>query len=189
MVFMTSQLAPGVPHLTDGVVLLDALVPADVPEHLAGEDEASVRWLTDGQRSTAASTHAWIERSLANWAGTGTGQQRPLALRDAATGNLAGMAEFNLDSAGCGLGNGEVNVSYQVYPAFRGRGFAGRAVSLLVEFLATIPGARAAVLRVEAGNEASVRVAAKAGFIDNGWTITPDGERMRIFRLVAGSDR
>lgn len=31
------------------------------------------------------------------------------------------------------------------------------------------------------------RQGAKAGFIDSGWTITPDGERMRIFRRAVQS--
>jgi RimJ/RimL family protein N-acetyltransferase len=170
-----------VPHLTDGVVVLDALLPADVPSHLVGEDEESVRWLTEGQRSTAASTQIWIERSLAAWA-TGTHLQRPMALRDGASGNLAGMAEYNLDSAGCGLVAGEVNVSYQVYPDYRGRGFAVRALALLVEHLGSVPGVTSAVLRVAPGNKPSVRVAAKAGFTEGGWMTTPDGEVLCVFR-------
>jgi RimJ/RimL family protein N-acetyltransferase len=162
---MTDPLASCVPCLGDTVVHLDALLDADVPAHLTGEDDASVRWLTEGHVSTAASTRAWIERSLAGWAGTGSSSQRPLALRDAATGALAGMVEYNLDRAGLGLEAGEVNVSYQVYPQFRGRGFAVRAVNLIVEHLIGEPGVRVLVLRVEDGNEASMRVAARAGFV------------------------
>lgn len=166
--------------LTDGVVELSAFLLDDVEAHLAGEDEASVRWLTDGQASTVASTTAWAQRGLDAWR-TG-GPTRLFAVRDAASGRLAGMIEANLDSASCGLAAGEANLSYMVQPWVRGRAYAARAVDLVCAWLGEVDGVEVAVLRVHHDNAASLRVAAKAGFNDAGSISTPGEGRLRCFR-------
>jgi hypothetical protein len=49
-------------ELTDGVVTLRPMTPADAELHLAGEDEPTVRFLSGG-RSTMETVLAWIERN------------------------------------------------------------------------------------------------------------------------------
>jgi RimJ/RimL family protein N-acetyltransferase len=172
-----------VPELTDGVVRLDAFRLDDIPAHLAGEDEAVRCWLNDGLPSTVETVSVWAHRHLDDWA-AGGGPRRMFAVRDATTGLLAGTVEANLESESCGLRPGAVNVSYQVLPQARGQGFAARAVTLMCGYLAGVSGVEVAVLQIDAGNKPSLRVAAAAGFEDVGWTVSPEGHRLRCFECV-----
>jgi ribosomal-protein-alanine N-acetyltransferase len=69
----------------------------------------------------------------------------------------------------------EVNLSYLIYPEFRGHGYASEAVSLFVRYLFAIrPDMNRARLDIHPDNAASIRVAAKCGFtlegrIREGW--------------------
>ncbi|MGW2334450.1 GNAT family N-acetyltransferase [Streptomyces sp. NPDC001685] len=85
---------------------------------------------------------------------------------------LAGTIDLRF--AAEGLTPGQVNVAYGLYPAWRGRGLATRAV-LLVCGYAAAAGARAAVIQVEPGNAASVAVARRAGFAPGGQRFADDG--------------
>lgn len=58
---------------------------------------------------------------------------------------------------------GDVNLTYAVHARARGRGVAVAAVGLLVEKLAPTGAGRAAILRIDPDNPASLRVAEKAG--------------------------
>jgi RimJ/RimL family protein N-acetyltransferase len=178
--------APGFPELvntpvlSDGVIELTVFRLDDIEAHMEGEDEESIRWLTDGRRSTVETTTAWVQRHL-EWWNTG-GPRRLLAIREKRTASLAGMVEANLDNAWCGFPPGVVNLSYQVYPWARGRGYATRAVELVCRLLPSFDHVAIAAIRVQGGNIASRRVAEKAGFGDCGWIITPDGDRLRLFQ-------
>lgn len=66
---------------------------------------------------------------------------------------------------------GTVNVSYAVFPRWRGRGYTARAVRLLVAWLAEHTDT--AVPRVDAENVASLRVARDLGAVEQG--SGPDG--------------
>ncbi len=168
------------PVVSDGVIELTVFRLDDVEAHVVGEDEESVRWLSDGRRSTVETTTAWVQQNL-KWWSVG-GPRRLLAIREKRTARLAGMVEANLDSAWCGFPPGVVNLSYQVYPWARGRGYATRAVELVCRLLPTLDDVAIAAIRVQGDNIASRRVAEKAGFGDCGWTITPDGGRLRLFQ-------
>jgi RimJ/RimL family protein N-acetyltransferase len=173
--------AVDVPVLSDGVVQLTALELGDVEEHVANEDDETVRWLTEGHRSTVESTVAWVERNLVWW--RDGGPRRLFAIRDVASGRLAGMIEANLDSASCGLPPGEVNISYEVYPWVRGRGYAVRALRLTCTFLQErVDSAEVAVLQIHPDNASSLKVPSKAGFADAGWTGARDKAGFRYFR-------
>jgi RimJ/RimL family protein N-acetyltransferase len=61
------------------------------------------------------------------------------------------------------LAPGQVNLAYGLYPAWRGRGIATRAVRLAC-LHAAAAGAAQAVIRVDPENVASAAVAGRAGF-------------------------
>ena len=140
-------------------VTLRALTEADVEAHIAGEDEHTVRWL-NGAPGTAETTAAHF-RKLAGNARAGRGKRGfGVCLDD----RLAGYVDCDPDVLD-GLEPGDVNIGYAVHPWARGRGVAGEAVRLILEYMrANRIGTRAAI-RVGPGNIASVRVAEKCGFV------------------------
>ncbi|MGW6128493.1 GNAT family N-acetyltransferase [Cellulomonas sp. NPDC055163] len=151
--------------LGDGVVTLRCLRTSDAAAMLAGEDDDQVRWLNEGHRSEPGRLAAWIGENRQAWR-TG-GPRRHLGVVDAASGELAGTVEAHL--ALPGLAPGSVNLSYAVFPRWRGRGYAARAVRLVCAWLADggtgLGAARTALLRVDATNLPSLRVARDAGFV------------------------
>jgi len=144
-------------------VVLRCLRPDDLAAHLAGEDDDTVRWLTEGHRSEPERTAAWILENRQQWA-TG-GPRRHLGICVAGSGALIGGVEAHLEPAPPGTDRPlHVNISYAVFPGWRGRGAAARAVELLCAWLPEAFGARVAVLRIAPGNEPSLRVAGACGF-------------------------
>lgn len=115
------------PHITDGVIVLDGHTLADVELHLAGEDEEQARrfgWYP--ARSTPETVRAAIERWQESW--RTSGPTRTWAIRDAGTGELAGGCELRLKD------DGIAEMSYWVFPVWRRRGFASRAVRLVCRY-------------------------------------------------------
>ena len=157
--------------LGDGIVVLHCLRLQDAEAHLAGEDDDQVRWLNEGHRSTPDRVSAWIGENHDEW--IGNGPRRHFGIFDGATKALAGGVEANL-----GLLDGapeQVNLSYAVFPAWRGRGLAARAVLLVCDWLAASTSARTAVIRIEPGNDHSHGVAVACGFTKTG-AIVDDGQ-------------
>ena len=146
--------------LGDGVVALRCLEVSDSPAMLEGEDEDQVRWLNEGHRSEPARHQAWIVRNQHEWR-TG-GPRRHWGIRDHASDELAGTVEAHL--ALPDLAPGTVNLSYAVFPAWRGRGYAVRAVRLVCAWLSVATDADTAILRIDPANTPSLRVALDAGF-------------------------
>ncbi len=144
--------------LSDGIVTLSPLCLDDVEAHLLGEDEQLVRWLSGGP-STRAGVEAYIRHCGEQWA-TG-GPLRSFGIRTLAGKTIVGTIDLRF--AGEGLASGQVNVAYGLYPTWRGRGFATRAVDLVCRYAAE-RGATEAVVKVEPQNSASARVALRAGF-------------------------
>ena len=149
------------PELTDGVITLRVLEPSDAAAHLAGEDEEMWRWLTE-RPGTIEIVDAFIARNRESW--ESNGPIRNLGIWDVATGELAGNCEANL--ALPGAAPDEVNISYAVWPQFRGRGHATRAVELMCSYLTEATDAATALIRVVPGNVRSVAVARRAGFVE-----------------------
>ena len=75
---------------------------------------------------------------------------------------VVGWVDFDLDRPW--LQPGEVNVGYNVFAAHRGRGYATRAVALLVHHLAVDTGHRTATLLISPENGRSLALAARARF-------------------------
>ena len=108
---------------------------------------------------------ATIDEFAANWrafAATGTPSGVAFAITDARSGEVAGM---------CGVddwSNEDVaQIGYWLAANARGRGYATRAVILLTRWLFALGAARV-FLTIVAGNEASVAVARRAGFVYEG---------------------
>lgn len=150
--------------LGDEVVSLRCLEVGDSAAMLAGEDDDQVRWLNEGHRSEPVRQQAWIVRNQHEWR-TG-GPRRHWGIRDRASGELAGTVEVHL--ALPELPAGTVNLSYAVFPAWRGRGYAARAIRLVCGWLTVATEADTAVLRIDAANAPSLRVARDAGFTPGG---------------------
>ena len=143
-------------ELSDGVITLSPLRPADAEAHLAGEDEQLIRWLSGGP-GTREGVDAYIRHCEEQWATAGT--LRAFGIRAGADGTLAGTIDLRF--AAEGLTRGQVNVAYGLYPAWRGRGLATRAVLLVCRYAAGV-GSEEAVIQVEPGNAASMAVARRA---------------------------
>ncbi|MEA4945212.1 MAG: GNAT family N-acetyltransferase [Propionicimonas sp.] len=137
---------------------LRPLTHADAEAHCAGEDEATVRWLTGGY-GTIEGTRAYFD-VLAENAAAGRGKRGFGVWRD---GRLAGYIDFDPDG-GNGLEPGDVNLAYAVHPWARNAGLATAAVLALCDRLRAEGTGRRAMICVEAENTASVRVAEKCGF-------------------------
>jgi RimJ/RimL family protein N-acetyltransferase len=159
-----------VPTLTDGVIILTAYTNDDIADHLAGEDEETARrfgWWP--HKSTEGGVRDAFRRWSHSWK-TG-GSTRTFATRDAATSRLLGGCELRLQP------DGSAHVSYWTSAGERRRGYATRALALLLHY-----GNSIGVIRFEAhiapDNLASRRVSEKAGFRCIGGSIDEEGAVM-----------
>jgi RimJ/RimL family protein N-acetyltransferase len=157
--------------LSDGIITLSPLRLDDVEAHLAGEDELLVRWLNGG-RGTREGIEAYFQHCREQW--DTAGPLRAFGIRMGADEVLAGTIDLRF--AGEGLAPGQVNVAYGLYPSWRGRGLATRAVLLASQYAASEGGAEA-VIQVEPENPASAAVAQRAGFTPGRPTHSKDGTR------------
>ncbi|MER6997738.1 GNAT family N-acetyltransferase [Streptomyces sp. NPDC000410] len=144
--------------LSDGIITLSPLRLDDVEAHLTGEDELLVRWLNGGP-GTRAGVAAYFRHCWEQW--NTAGPLRAFGIRVGADEALAGTIDLRF--AGEGLAPGRVNVAYGLYPSWRGRGLATRAVLLASQYAAT-EGGEEAVIQVDPANPASAAVARRAGF-------------------------
>jgi RimJ/RimL family protein N-acetyltransferase len=167
-----------IPRLRDEMICLQPMTLADAATHLAGEDELSVRFLSGG-RSSIETVSAWILRNEEAW--ERAGPVRCFGIREIATSALIGMVEANL--ALPGVRDGVANVSYSLYPAARGKGFATRAVKLMVGYLRDGTNADVAMIQARPENDLSAAVARRSGFRFVGERISGDGDRMQTFIL------
>ena len=150
----------GLPErMSDDMVLLDGHVIADAEAHLAGEDAEMLLRFEAPHASTLDQTRAAIER----WIGARVagGPMFAYALRNA-SGDLVGGCELRLAAPD------RPDVSYWVFPAFRGRGYARRALTLLCQAAAKLDDVSWAEAHIDADNLASRRVAERAGFVETG---------------------
>jgi RimJ/RimL family protein N-acetyltransferase len=161
-------------ELTDGVVFLRPLRPEDAADHLDGEDHEIAKWLSGG-RSTMATAQSYIRSCEENW--RGDGPRRAFGIFDCATNRLIGSIEANL--AFPVLEPTQANVSFGVFPAWRGNGTALRSLRLMGTYLKSISRMRQMVLRISCENAASLRVAQKSGFQLLGIFDEPEGRMVR----------
>jgi RimJ/RimL family protein N-acetyltransferase len=154
--------APDALLLTDGVVLVDRFTDADVGALWAGEDDGYVcRSHLPGpftRRDIANQIRQWQEQ----WHLGGSG--RAFAIREAGSRRLVGgcVLEIRTD-------DGEMaELSYWVFPPYRRRGYATRSVELACRYAFHDLGVVRMDLYIAPTNSASLRVATKAGFRQEG---------------------
>jgi RimJ/RimL family protein N-acetyltransferase len=129
---------------TDGVVTLRAPEPADSARIVAERDEKSFRWF-----------------------GTGGGNPAPVACIWAG-GELVGWVDYDRDDDHDWLEPAEVNVGYCLFPAARGKGYASRAVELLLGHLRHDTEHKVVTLLIHPENGPSLALARRLGFVQEG---------------------
>jgi RimJ/RimL family protein N-acetyltransferase len=129
---------------TDGVVTLRAPAPDDVELLVAGRDEEFFKWFGPGATGPRPVACVWVDDRLIGW------------------------VDYDLDSDHDWLGPGEVNVGYYLFPAARGKGYASRAVELLLEHLQPDTEHTVATLLIHPENQRSLALARRLGFVQNG---------------------
>jgi RimJ/RimL family protein N-acetyltransferase len=154
---------PGPPgnagELTDGVVSLRALTSADA------DDTYALRILPECVLRSVPPVEpdrAEVERRCAQAASMWlAGVRADLTIRDVASGVYAG--EIGLYYAESGLQ--QAMIGYSVTREWRGRGYATRAVNLLVGWAFVALGVARVIAGTAPDNAASHRVLARAGFV------------------------
>ena len=167
--------------LSDEVVVLRPLTPDDVDEWMAGEDTEQVHWF----EFPGPAPRSNVEQAIADWAQswrTG-GPVRHWAICDQKTGGIVGGVELRDE------GDGNLNLSYVVFPAWRRRGIATRACRLALAYAVAVIDCRAAVIKVLQGNAASIAVARKLGATVTGMEVTEAGNLSIVLRVDLESNR
>ena len=85
---------------------------------------------------------------------------------------------------------GQVELGYSIVPARRRRGLASAAVGLLLDRARREPDVDRVVARIAPGNDASIGVVAKAGFVPDGEHVSPrNGRQLQYAVETPGSGR
>ncbi len=148
--------------LTDGVVLVDRFTDTDVDSLWAGEANGYVRRSSLPGPFTRRDIANQIRHWQNEWQPGGLG--RSFAVRETGTRRLVGgcVLEIRPD-------DGETaELSYWIFPPYRRRGYATRSVELVCRYAFDNLGIVRVELYIEPTNDASLRVAAKAGFLREG---------------------
>jgi RimJ/RimL family protein N-acetyltransferase len=156
------RLLPDLPdgRLSDGVVELRRLSPADADDVVALRALPEVAATTFGEGRNAAARICVEAES--EWL---SGRVARLTIRDAKTGGFAGeIGLFQLEPE-----TGQAMVGYDLAPAFRGRGYATRAVRLLAAWTFGSVGMARLIAGTSPENVASQRVLERAGFQREGY--------------------
>ena len=145
--------------------------------HLSNEDDVTSRWLSGGV-STVESVRRWFESNEENWS---NGGPRFVFAIETPDGQLAGMIEVNVDHAHfAGLELGDANVSYGLYPPFRGSGFATSAVVRVEAFMRS-RGVQRGVIQAESANVDSIALAKRCGYAAKGTVVNNAGTHYNVF--------
>lgn len=162
-----ATLAPPEPPLDDGCVVLRPLDERDAAViELALDDAEICRWFNNQGVSTADV----LDRATAGW-------------READAANFAIVHEDRcVGSIWLNVGlSGRAGLGYWLLPDARGKGLVNRSIALVTRWAFSELGMERVSLLADPRNEASVRVAERAGFTREGvlrsWTDV-NGERV-----------
>ena len=151
----------------------------DANAHLASEDAEQIRWLGEGKKSTLESVQNWIRRSRQNWESDTS--PYVFAIWQKTENVLVGMIEANANCADIqGLSDGDVNLSYVIYPEYRGRGYATKAIQGIFPFLKH-KNYRRAILRIDTENIHSLKIPIQSGFRNTGNVIETSKGKLVLF--------
>ena len=150
--------------LADGVVAVRLRRAADVAAvAAAGHDPLTRRWLDDEPMDDEARRTS-VRRTEEAWR---SGRAAPMVIADGASDEPVGIVNLQFKE------DGSATVVYSVFPAYRGRGIAPRAVLLLTGWALGALGLDRVLLEADAENTASIRVAEKCGFERTGSRTEP----------------
>jgi RimJ/RimL family protein N-acetyltransferase len=139
---MTGVADPELEVVTDGVVTLRRPRPGDALLLVEERDDEFFRWLGPGTESPTPAACVWVGEELVGW------------------------VDYDLEHDW--LGPGEVNVGYYLFPAARGKGYASRAVELLLRHLCRDTEHTVATLVIDPENVRSLVLARRLGFVERG---------------------
>lgn len=173
--------------LTDGVVTLRAWEPTDAPAVFAAcQDPLIARFLPVPQPYTETVANEFVAVRRADWEGD---DERSFAITDASTGELLGSIARHLRA------EHRAEAGYWLAPGARGRGVATHALRLVADWSLDVTGLIRLELFTHPENNASGRVAERAGFvregIRRGWDLDRDGnpENDIFYALLRGDPR
>ena len=161
---------------TDGIIVLKPFKLKDAKLHLSGEDKEQQKWLSGG-KSNLKSVEDWIKKNRKYW--KNEGPIFNLAVWDKEI--LVGMVEANIDKEKIeGMKKGQANISYGIYPKYRGKGYAARVVNLFLKILKSKK-VTYALIRVNPKNVKSLKIPIKCGFKESGKIKTREGNTLKLF--------
>ena len=139
---MTPVVETELQDASDGVVTLLQPRPGDAQLLVAGRDEEFHRWFGPGVETPRPAACIWVRDELVGW------------------------VDYDLEHDW--LGPGEVNVGYYLFPGARGKGYASRAVELLLRHLSRNTEHTGATLLIRPENSRSLKLARRLGFQQKG---------------------
>jgi len=142
------------PAMSDGVIGLRGSTPGDVATLIAGRDVDFHRFMGDGAAQPAPSAYIVVGDEVVGW--------------------------IDYDTDREWLSAREVNVGYNVFAGFRGRGYGTRALQLLMHHLAVRTEYRTASVLIDPANPASLALATRAKFLPIGHV----GDQVHLGRSV-----
>lgn len=142
------------PQLTDGVVVLRPWREEDIEEAIAGHDEEIAHWFGFPTVRPSYEQHKQAVENWRRWYDEGRSRVNFLVEHD---GDVVGSVE--VQDRGDSVGS----LSWTLYADHRGRGYATRAVRLLVDYAIESLGLQRVEAEVDPANERSLRVATRAG--------------------------
>jgi RimJ/RimL family protein N-acetyltransferase len=156
------RLTAPAPALADGVIRLDPMSRADVPDLLELVTDPAIKEFTLVPTAAGESfVRSWIRGYEDGWR---SGTRAGFVVRSVDDSAFLGFASmFRLD-----LPAREAEIGYAVAPAARGRGVAGRALALLTRWGLDGLGLERLELRIAVTNPASERVAERGGYSRDG---------------------
>jgi RimJ/RimL family protein N-acetyltransferase len=125
---------------TDGVISLRSSTPDDAALIIAGRDAEFRRFIGEGSAVPSPEYCIVVEGSVVGW------------------------VDHDRDDDRWWLAPDEVNIGYHVFPAHRGRGYATRAVRLMLAHLTEDTDCGVATLLIHPDNAPSLAVAERNGF-------------------------
>ncbi len=127
-------------RFADGVIALRPSTPEDAPLIIAGRDADFRRFIGQGSLVPTPEFVIVVDDAVVGW------------------------VDHDRDDDRWWLAPGEVNIGYHVFPGHRRRGYASRAVHLMLEHLRVDTDVEIATLLIHPDNTASLEVAERNGF-------------------------